>query len=50
LDYFAESYTNEALFNFGESTILDLIKQLPIETAQLFNTYVVNEFALKEIT
>jgi|TARA_R110000737_G_scaffold2188_3_gene6176 RNA polymerase sigma factor (sigma-70 family) len=49
LDYFADSDKNEALSNFGESTILDLIKELPIATGQVFNMYVIDGYAHKEI-
>ncbi len=49
LDYFAESDKNEALSNFGEATVLELIKELPFATAQVFNLYIIDGYAHKEI-
>jgi len=49
LDYFAESDKNEALSNFGEATVLELIKELPVACAQVFNLYVIDGYVHKEI-
>jgi RNA polymerase sigma factor (sigma-70 family) len=49
LDYFAENDKNDAVSNFGENIILDLIKELPMAAGQVFNMYVIDGYAHKEI-
>ena len=49
LDYFSEGHLNEAESNLGYANIMKLVQELPTVTAQVFNLYVIDGYAHKEI-
>ena len=49
LDYHADSGENDAMSNMGEQNIMELIKELPDATAQVFCLYVIDGYSHKEI-
>jgi RNA polymerase sigma factor (sigma-70 family) len=49
LDFHADNDDNAALSNLGEQNIMNLVKELPIVTGQVFCLYVIDGYSHREI-
>jgi len=49
LDYYSKGHANDAESNLGYENIMMLVRELPATTARVFNLYVVEGYAHKEI-